>query len=203
LVPLRGGCEGGDTSSQNPGAIGGGAGGGAIQLVSGRAVHLIVGPGSGKGVVHVGGGHGLAGFLGSETVLPTTSVYGPGGGGSGGGILLEAPIVVLDDGAALLAAGGGGGGYGACTPAPDGADASPDAVAATGGACPAAKPAAAGGAGATTGDGVSGAGTDNGSAGGGGGGLGRIRINTADGQYSAGTNSLVRGIATTGTVGRR
>jgi hypothetical protein len=203
LVPLRGGCEGGESAQQASGVVAAGAGGGAIQLVGGRAVHLIS-DSANIGVVHVGGGRGIAGVLGSETSTPTHPVYGPGGAGSGGGILIEAPTVVLDDGTALVAAGGGGGGYGACTPAPDGNDASPDAVTAGGGACStAATPAAAGGDGATNSTGATGANATFGAAGSGGGGLGRIRINTADGQYSASATALVRGVTTTGMVGRR
>jgi hypothetical protein len=209
LVPLRGGCEGGGGSVPSvPGPLNDlpqyrGAGGGAIQLVSGRAVHLVAGT-FGSGVVHVGGGRGVAGVLGTDTTPATNPIYGPGGGGSGGGILIEAPSVVLDDGVALLAGGGGGGGYGACNPVPDGVDAVPSAAAAAGGACPAGTtPSAAGGDGATSGAGVTGGNATSGSAGSGGGGLGRIRINTADGTYSTGPNSLLRGTTTSGVVGRR
>lgn len=205
LVPLRGGCEGGGTAPQYRGS-----GGGAVQLVSGRAVHLIAGALS-QGVVHVGGGRGIAGVLGTSGSLDTSPLYGPGGAGSGGGILIEAPRVLLDEGIALLAAGGGGGGYGACNPAPNGVDAAPGTAPALGGACPPGTfPAAAGGEGATTRDGAAGSnaamtagGSVYGSAGSGGGGLGRIRINTLDGEYSAGATSLVRGVATSGIVGRR
>lgn len=204
LTPLRGGCEGGGLMPRT-----GGAGGGAVQLVAARAVHLVAGTSS-TAVVHVGGGHGVAGVLGTDTAPATNPIYGPGGGGSGGGILIEAPSVILDDGISLLAGGGGGGGYGACTPPPDGVDAPPSALPAAGGACPAGTtPAAAGGAGATNGAGTTGAnaaivGTFMcGSAGSGGGGLGRIRINTVDGRYSAGMSSLLRGVTTSGAVGRR
>lgn len=204
LVPLRGGCQGGGgTGGSNPDPpLHRGAGGGAIQLVSGRVVRLVS-----SGVVHVGGGRGVAGALGRVSDTDASPVWGPAGGGSGGGILIESPSVVIDDGAGLIATGGGGGGYGACTPGPDGADAAPSAAIPAGGACPVGtKPAAAGGAGATTGTGGDGgatAATDQGSAGSGGGGLGRIRINTADGLYTASVNSLLRGVATTGRVGRR
>lgn len=199
LVPLRGGCEGGGTMPQNRGA-----GGGAIQLVSSQAVHLVAGGASSNGVLHVGGGRGVAGFLGADTSPSPVPPYGPGGGGSGGGILIEAPSVVLDDGTALLASGGGAGGYGACNPGPDGVDAAPSAATSQGGACPAGtRPSAAGGGGAITGVGATGANATGGSAGSGGGGLGRIRINTADGRYSAAAGSLLRGVTTAGTVGRR
>jgi hypothetical protein len=184
LVPLRGGCEGAGAFD-----VRGGGGGGAIQFVSGRALRLSVGS-----VVHVGGGGGIAGALGREENT-TTPVWGPGGGGAGGGILVEAPTVELGDATMLLASGGGGGGYGACAPVPTGADAEVDVESARGGACPFALPAAAGGnAGAPGQDNI------GGSAGGGGGGLGRIRINTADGQYASSANSVLRGVVTSGTL---
>lgn len=204
LVPLRGGCQGGGGGGSGSTAppLHRGAGGGAIQLVSGRAVHLVSG-----GVVHVGGGRGVAGALGRVSVTDTSPVWGPAGGGSGGGILIESPNVVIDDGAALLATGGGGGGYGACNPGPDAVDAAPNASIPFGGVCPVGtNPAAAGGAGATTGTGAAGGATTatgQGSAGSGGGGLGRIRINTVDGLYTVSVNSLVRGVVTSGIVGRR
>jgi hypothetical protein len=65
------------------------------------------------------------------------------------------------------------------------------------------KPAAAGGDGATGGTGAVGlAETFGGSSGSGGGGLGRIRVNTASGQFMAGA-AVLRGITTSGTVGVR
>lgn len=204
LVPLRGGCQGGGGLGE--GALDPplhrGAGGGAIQLVAIRSIHLGAG-----GVVHVGGGRGAAGALGHTSDRDTSPIWGPAGGGSGGGILIESASVVIDDGAGLVADGGGGGGYGACTPAPDGVDAPPSASTPEGGACPpGTNPVATGGAGATTAAGMPGgdtAATDRGSAGSGGGGLGRIRINTVDGLYTVSVNSLVRGVTTTGTVRRR
>lgn len=199
LVPLRGGCEGGNDATNAPPS---GAGGGAIQLVSSHSIHVLAG-GASNGTVHVGGGHGIAGVLG-RAENTTTPVWGPGGGGSGGGILLEAATVTLDDAAALLAAGGGGGGYGACSPVPDGGDAPANTSTPAGGACPpTVKPAAAGGDGATGGTGAVGlAETFGGSSGSGGGGLGRIRVNTASGQFMAGA-AVLRGITTSGTVGVR
>jgi hypothetical protein len=209
LIPLRGGCEGGGgLVPSSPGPLNDlppyrGAGGGAVQFVSGREVHIVAAT-SLKGIVSVGGGGGIAGALGHNDSMDPALIYGPGGGGAGGGILIEAPGVVIDDGAMLLAAGGGGGGYGACTPTPNGSNAQLGTAPASGGACPSGvTPSAIGGRGATTGVGEAGANATTGSAGSGGGGLGRIRINTADGQYSIGANAIVRGVATTGIVGRR
>jgi len=199
LTPLRGGCEGGGATSQVRGS-----GGGAVQLVSSRTVHFIATV-AGKGEVHVGGGGGVAGALGRSSDTDPTPVWGPGGGGSGGGILIEAPNVVFDDDTALVAAGGAGGGYGACNPPAAGSDAAPDATTPVGVSCPAAThPIGVGGDGATTGSGAPGLdNTAGGSAGSGGGGLGRIRINTKDGGYSAGASAVVRGAVTAGVVGRR
>lgn len=198
LVPLRGGCQGYGASGTYLGG-----GGGAIQLVSNTKVHLAD-TGNRKGIVHVGGGGGHAGVLGKGENDTTTPMYGSGGGGSGGGILIEAPSVVIDDGTALLAVGGGGGGYGACVNLPNGMDAPAGIGTPSGGACPGGTtPASTGGNGATTGAGGVGGDTTQGSAGSGGGGLGRIRVNTADGQYTSGVGSVVRGAMTTGTVGTR
>jgi hypothetical protein len=90
LVPLRGGCSGGDVESLHEG----GAGGGAIQLVS-RTL-ISVEDSSSQAFLDAGGrgGEGQA---------------GGSGGGSGGGVLLEAPRVVIASGTAIVANGGGGG----------------------------------------------------------------------------------------------
>jgi len=198
LVPLRGGCSGYAATGSYLGA-----GGGAVQLVSNKTIHLVDG-GTKKGMIHVGGGAAHAGDLGKASLNDTTAVYGPGGGGSGGGILIEAGKVILDANTALLAAGAGAGGYGACTNPPNGMDSPASAATATGGACPAGTtPTASGGDGATTANGGGGANSTTGSAGGGGGGLGRIRINTADAQYSSQSTSLVRGAVTTGMAPTR
>lgn len=198
LVPLRGGCPGYAGLGTSPGT-----GGGAIQLVSAKQV-VLVDTGTRKGIVHVGGGAGRGGALGRNENETPPAIYGSSGGGSGGGILIEAPSVVLEDGTALLAAGGGGGGYGACTGMANGTDAPPGVGTPNGGACPAGtSPTSIGGNGATTGAGGVGGDTTQGSAGSGGGGLGRIRVNTANGQYTTGTGAVVRGTETTGMVGKR
>lgn len=194
LVPLRGGCEGGAYAATQWGA-----GGGAMQFVAGRAFHLDA-TGPSKGVLSVGGGHGIAGGLGVFDVLNHDPIWGPTGGGSGGGILIESPSVVIDNGSKVLA----GGGWGACATAPDGLDADASTAIARGGACSAPTfPRAAGGDGAIAGAGSPGEDDPNGASGGGGGGLGRIRINTADGQYSAGPGTVVRGEVAAGLIGRR
>ena len=199
LVPLRGGCPGGD----DRGGPYGGAGGGAVQLVANNTVHLVDG-GATKGQIHVGGGGGHTGELGRVNLSDTNVVWGSGGGGAGGGILIEAGTVVLDADTGLMAAGGGGAGWGACTPAANGTDAPPSASTPLGGACSAGTtPTSLGGDGATTANGGTGQTVTSGSGGGGGGGLGRIRINTADAQYSSQTSSTVRGVVTTAIVQAR
>ncbi len=100
LHPLIGGSAGGDFSAYGDNSAG--AGGGAIEIVSGTSISI--GP---TGAIHAGGG----GFL--------------GGGGSGGAILLEAPAVVVHG--TVGANGGGGGGFGV-----DGANATANAQPAPG-----------------------------------------------------------------------
>lgn len=86
LEPLRGGSDGGGNGG------GGGGGGGALQLVSGSRIVIM-------GAVAASGGGGVG------------SANSGGGGGSGGGILLEAPLVEISGNVA--ANGGGGSGCGA------------------------------------------------------------------------------------------
>lgn len=199
LTPLRGGCAGGGSTAASRGA-----GGGAVQLVSAESIHLVSSGSFPSAGVHVGGGGGAAGALGHVDSNDMSAIYGPGGGGAGGGILIEAPHVVLDAGSVLLAAGGAGAGYGACSPPPNGVDASAADVTPSGGACPpGTSPSAVGGSGATSGDGAPGGNSSAGSAGSGGGGLGRIRINTADPNYTPGRNVLLRGSLSVAALGRR
>jgi hypothetical protein len=116
LVPLRGGCPGGNGGGTSGGQ--GGGGGGAIQI-SARSIEIA----QGGAIAAAGaGGRGATGMYG-----------GGGGGGSGGAILLEAPVLRLR-GAILV--GGGGGGEGA-RGSPDGGsngqDGRLDGMPATGG----------------------------------------------------------------------
>jgi hypothetical protein len=160
ISPLLGGSSG---------ALGfgkGGAGGGAIQLVSGTSITL-----TSLAKIHVGGGGGE---------------WGGGGGGSGGAILLEAPTITM---AGTLAANGGGGGANAVNGA-NGSNATPNNTPAPGGTTSLSPLVNSGGPGSagTVIDGSTGLyTTDVGGGlgnygGGGGGGAGRIRINTSSGQ---------------------
>ncbi|MBI3186108.1 MAG: hypothetical protein HYZ28_28560 [Myxococcales bacterium] len=95
LVPLRGGCAGGNGGPAER-ADKGGFGGGALQvsvagtlLVTGR----VAAPGEG----------GEGGTIGNDTG------GGAGGGGSGGGVLLEASRLFIVSGAVVSANGGSGG----------------------------------------------------------------------------------------------
>ena len=92
LVPLRGGCAAGGTSSTIAPATHGVRGGGAVQMTSRRLVRVA-------GHIDVRGTHG-----------DTTNGYAFSGGGAGGGILLEAPRVELEGRGGLVASGGDGGG---------------------------------------------------------------------------------------------
>jgi hypothetical protein len=167
LVPLRGGCSGGQGGGvQGPGAAG--RAGGAIQL-------------SVAGTLRVRGRVTAAGRGGGGANADLEAAEGPGGGGggSGGGILLEANQVDITG---HVAANGGGGGAGEAGSgvAPNGANGNPFSTANAAGAT------APGGGGGSGGRGAARAGgslagqnggPSNGGGGGGGGGAGRIRIN--------------------------
>ena len=161
IVPLLGGSSGGN------GGLGSGAGGGALQLVARGTLSL-----GAAGHINVGGGGGT---FGGPGIIEEAS-----GGGSGGSLLIEAPIVKI---AGALAANGGGGGSGYSGTA-YGQDATPDAIAAGGGAGGSTGGAGAASASIDGANGLTGAVTSDalGSGGeGGGGGAGRIRINTMTG----------------------
>jgi hypothetical protein len=181
LIPLRGGCDGGNIAQRGTRHS---FGGGALQLTSLTSIEV-------RGIVN------------ADASLPAAGVGA--GGGTGGAILLEGPSVILDANASLLARGAGG-------TAGDGTDGVPqqDALSVPGGICKTDTDqvtCSAGGAGASPTvaapnaaefDGVTG--IANVSTGGGGGGLGRIRINTADGTFTPGSGALVAGALTVGTV---
>ena len=159
LAPLRGGCPGGDGTSN------GGNGGGALQLsVTGTLTvnNIITAPGR--------GGTGASNTTGNSG----------GGGGSGGAILLEANAVSLTANARLTANGGGGGeGSGQNNTGGNGSDGSENSnTPANGGS--GSTNGGNGGPGGTSsaaaGAGLGGNGNNDGS-GGGGGAVGRIRIN--------------------------
>ena len=185
IVPLRGGCLGGDNADFA------GPGGGAIQLVSLTAINL-------SGTIVVDGSGGSRG-IGAHS----------SGGGAGGGILLEAPAVKLSSGGKLLARGGGGkagGGdpplRGEAPPPPDDANPPPGGVcsAGTSSFCGDGGSGAGAGVGPTDGASTTDVGVQN-VAGGGGGGLGRIRVNTVDGMFTPANGSIVAGVLTVGTIG--
>lgn len=161
LIPLRGGCRGGNATPTN---TAGGEGGGAIQLTVAGTLTL------GGRIGAPGGGGGGAPANGN----------GGGGGGSGGAVLLEANVLTLQN-SARVTANGGGGGEGSRGMAGD-----PGSIGRVDGATP-----ATGGAGGSSGGGDGGDGaagnTNAGNGdppsevdaggGGGGGGHGRIRFN--------------------------
>jgi hypothetical protein len=188
LVPLRGGCPGG-FSAGIAGSLGG-RGGGAIQLFSLTSVDIN------------------ASIIADGLVSSIADNFGGtnyGGGGGGGGILIEAPSVTLDIAGFLLARGGGGS-SGDFQPleAPDSGSPIPGAVSqvhdgtrvngGAGGTSTTAPVAGANTAAAVSGESIVRA------AGGGGGGVGRIRINTADGTFSKTGTSVLAGRVTTGVA---
>ncbi len=168
LIPLRGGCAGGNGGSLAGGFLG--RAGGALQITAFGVLSL-------NGQLASSGSPGLGGF-GFQA--------GGGGGGSGGGILLESPRVTVGA-AARITANGGGGGAGATNRSggsgEGGTATGTPALGGTGPACGGAGgqgaailgAAAAGEAGGGTGCGATGGG------GGGGGGMGRIRVNASQG----------------------
>lgn len=179
LVPLRGGCPSGVVTDGVPqNYLNGGAGGGAVQLVS--RTRIVV-----DGIVDVKGWNGD--WTDYEITQSQISYMGTGGG-AGGAILLEAPVIMLDVNAHLNALGGNGAQClltdGHCPSAGMGAR---PGVAAT----PAANAAACIGDGTPL------------TTGGGGGGLGRIRINTADGTYTKASSAVEDGIVSSGIIRTR
>jgi hypothetical protein len=177
LVPLRGGCASGGVNDDSGVYFDyGSGGGGAIQLVSETKISV-------DGIIRVIGDHG-----GSERYEQTSGVV-LFGGGSGGAVLLEAPTVELGVNAQLLATGG------------DGAD----ACMVSGVSCSAgglgAKPMFAATAGADAScNATSGMPT---ATGGGGGGLGRARINTADGNYTKASSAVEAASISAGMISTR
>jgi hypothetical protein len=181
LVPLRGGCPGGRVAygAMVQDYLYGGGGGGALQLVS--RTHVLI-----DGLVSVAGG---AGEATEYEIDQGVYSYMTTGGGAGGGLLIEAPKVTLDVNARLDALGGDGG-YGCATTDPhctmQGIGAKPG-VAATAGV----------NAATCIGDGTPLV------TGGGGGGMGRIRINTADGTYTKASSAVEDGVVSAGMIETR
>jgi hypothetical protein len=167
--PLIGGCQGGEPFY-------GGGGGGAIQIDSATAIHMLQ-----SGFLALGAAGGESGY----------------GGGSGGNVVLEAPEIELSGG---VAANGGGGGLGGTTCGGPGANATNDEVPAPGAvqSCSSGN----GGAGGTRltaptlGVAVI---VDGGGASGGGGAVGRILIRTKDGTF-IGPGSIFSIVQTTDTL---
>jgi hypothetical protein len=168
IIPLRGGCDGGDGGNANSGA--GGGGGGGLQLVA-------------SGMILVRSGASVTAF-GAGGVRADSHAAG-GGGGSGGALLLESPMIQIDG---ALTANGGGGGQGnrggTTTDSENGEDGHPrDTVPAAGGDSSLAPSGGNGGDGgsstASAENGFEGINDATRSAGGGGGGgsVGRIRLN--------------------------
>ncbi len=193
LVPLRGGCSGGTVDGASMGSFG--RGGGAVQLVSRTEVAVVLG--SSGGQINVAGSGG--GFRGNDA---GSGVWGGTGAGSGGAILLEAAIVTVTNGAGMTANGGGGG----CR-SQLGSAGSLSQNPAPGGDCATTYIGDGGDGGALTspagGDGGDILITGNTSGGGGGGGIGRIRVNTADGIFLPAGSAIISPTPSVGIVATR
>lgn len=168
LEPLRGGCDGGGSLAY---------GGGAVQLVS-RTQILVRG------------------------VIAANGTTGDSGGGAGGGILLEAPSVEVS-GSVVANGGGGGSSGGGSFLCGLGQDGRTDATPASGSPfCNRGMPSLAFGAGGHGGAGTIAATDGDGGlvnyGGHGGGGYGRIRINTASGDFL--TTGIVSPTPSKGTL---
>jgi hypothetical protein len=122
------------------------------------------------------------------------------GGGSGGGVLLEAPIVEFMTGTGISANGGGGGG--GCLP-PSGDPGAFAETTASGKDCGGVATAGSGGHGGALEDGTPDDGEAADIAGGGGGGVGRIRINTADGTLSVPSGVILSPAPSVGVLARQ
>jgi hypothetical protein len=182
FVPLVGGCRGGDVKVRNQSTIltRGGAGGGALQLVSLTRVEI-------KGLIDLGGGGG------------TATVTEGGGGGSGGLLIVEAPVLAVQGPGGVVANGGSGGG---CNTR--GTDGSLTTARATTPACTDA------GAGGAIGMLPTNAYSCNNSGGvtcvcgshfaGGGGAVGRLHVVTADGAIVSSSNPIVSALVTGDTL---
>ncbi|MDP1920608.1 MAG: MopE-related protein [Myxococcales bacterium] len=168
LVPLRGGCSGGNGGGTTGGGASGSAGG-ALQLAAG-------------GTLRIRGRVTSAGKGGGPANANLEAAEGPGGGGagSGGAILLEGLLVDITGHVTANGGGGGAGeaGSGVSNPGVDGLPFSANTAA--GGIAPGGG-GGSGGRGAAR-NGVAQAGVNggptNGGGGGGGGGFGRVRVNS-------------------------
>lgn len=99
LIPLRGGCRGGNggrATGTGSGSGLGGRGGGAVQVSSGGAITI-----NASGTIAASGEGGRGGEVDQR--------IGGGGGGTGGAILLEAMTLTVNPGGAVVANGGAGG----------------------------------------------------------------------------------------------
>jgi hypothetical protein len=189
LVPLQGGCPGGNggTSDLGPGGTAG-AGGGAVQISVARDLTVAVG-----GIITVSGA-GAAGGVAHA---------GGGGGGSGGAILLEANRLGISGTLTANGGGGGGGGgsgadAGAGSPGDDGSETA--STNANGGAGGGPSCAGNGGQGASGANGSQGGGSgcnNTGGGGGGGGGVGYIRLNYSS-SCSTGGSTISPGASSNG-----
>ncbi len=172
LVPLRGGCPGGNAFNRSldadPAVSDPGGGGGAVQLVAGAEILVKAGA--------FISANGAGGKGNNQTIfcLVNTPCGDGEGGGSGGAILLESPKITIEATGGLAANGGGG----SCQLSADAQSGQNSATPAAGQVCGGDTGSGGAGAAGTTAalGGANGTGA-NPVGGGGGGGAGRIRVN--------------------------
>jgi hypothetical protein len=198
LVPLHGGCPGGEDGAGFYATPGGG--GGAIQISSATRIEI-----TGVGKIDASGGGGAG--------VPQTSGSAGGGGGGGGAIFLEAPVILLDGTDVVLSTkGGGGGGTGVNVDGSliaIGEDGGTGAAPAQGGyqTTPANSTALHGGNGGThlvapTAGTSAALGSTLGAGSGGGAGVGQVRFNTRDGTVTIRNGANVYSKIANGMVAR-
>jgi hypothetical protein len=182
LIPLVGGCDGGGAKNTNTGdnIVSGAMGGGAVQLSSRVAINVA-------GTITASGQTGYDN--GGDQGGPCTTTFL--GAGAGGAILLEAPTVAFAAHSTTSTLGGSG--YG-CQPGTS--------------SCGTPGQGASGTAAATVGGSISWTSSIPADEaefipGGGGGGVGRIRINTPNGTYTADSTASLNAVLTTGTLSTR
>ena len=182
LEPLVGGCNAGAIIAQQGGSFAGSFGGGALQLSSRTQITI-------KSRVDAFGfaGYTDRGQNGNGDAFDNVA----SGGGGGGALLLEAPEVVLTSGAELNAAGGAGGQF---CPSPT------FNCGAAGVGATSTSALASNGMGVTIHSGDT---TNDYITGGGGGGLGRVRINTPDGNVELSSRPLIEADLSVGTLRSR
>ncbi len=193
IVPLQGGCKGGNTGTPPTNGATGGGGGGAIQIVSRSSISI-----TGSGVIDASGGGGVHNDASSALAAGS-------GGGSGGGILLEAPQVIVDGSSVILSTKGGGGAAAssAAGTGGSGTDGGIGAGVAAGGTF-SGQPSGGAGGNESSNPGLGGDATTAGQDGAGGGGsVGLLRFNTTSGTVTPLNGAAIRSRSSSAVIATR